>query len=105
MLYSGCFYVPIDLELPKYRLKLILDTVQADLMVTEDKFLADAEELGFSGKIISAGELEKAEEDPEKLEAVRRQVMDVDPAYVIFTSGSTDTKRRGRIPQAADRLY
>ena len=89
VLYSGCFYVPIDLELPKYRLKLILDTVQADLMVTEDKFLADAEELGFSGKIISAGELEKAEEDPEKLEAVRRQVMDVDPAYVIFTSGST----------------
>mgnify|MGYP002797293918 FL=1 len=89
VLYSGCFYVPIDLELPKYRLKLILDTVQADLMVTEDKFLADAEELGFSGKIISAGELEKVEEDPEKLEAVRRQVMDVDPAYVIFTSGST----------------
>lgn len=89
VLYSGCFYVPIDMELPKYRLKLILDTVQADLMVTEDKFLDMAEKLGFSGKIISTGELENAEENPGKLEAVRRQVMDVDPAYVIFTSGST----------------
>lgn len=89
VLYSGCFYVPIDLELPKYRLKLILDTVQADIMVTDETYLQAAEELEFTGKIISTRDMEEARECPERLEAVRSQVMDVDPAYVIFTSGST----------------
>ena len=81
--------MPIDLELPKYRLKLILDTVQADIMVTDETYLQAAEELEFTGKIISTRDMEEARECPEKLKAVRSQVMDVDPAYVIFTSGST----------------
>lgn len=89
VLYSGCFYVPIDLELPKYRLKLILDTVQADIMITAEEHRQEAETLEFSGKIISTADMEGTQEDTEKLDAVRRQVMDVDPAYVIFTSGST----------------
>ncbi|MDQ9868351.1 AMP-binding protein, partial [Acinetobacter baumannii] len=57
VLYSGCFYVPIDLELPKYRLKLILDTVQADIMVTDETYLQAAEELEFTGKIISTRDM------------------------------------------------
>ena len=33
VLYSGCFYVPIDEEMPKSRIDLILENVQTDLII------------------------------------------------------------------------
>ena len=89
VMYSGCFYVPIDTDLPLYRLKLIMETVQAEIMLTDMKNLESAEKLEFSGRIITTEELDSGEYCPERLESIRGQVMDVDPAYVIFTSGST----------------
>lgn len=89
VLYSGCYYVPIDTELPKYRIKLIMDTVQADIMLTDSTHMDIAEQLDFHGRIISTEDLSKSKYDPTKLDSIRAQAMDVDPAYVIFTSGST----------------
>lgn len=37
VLYSGCFYVPIGTDLPKFRMNLILQTVQADIILTDSK--------------------------------------------------------------------
>lgn len=89
VLYSGCFYVPLDTELPKFRMKLIMETVEAEVLVTDEKYKELAEKMGFEGKVITTEDLKTAEIDLPRLEKIREQVMDVDPAYVIFTSGST----------------
>ena len=83
VLYSGCYYVPIDTELPKYRIKLIMDTVQADIMLTDSSHMDIAGQFDFNGRIISTEELSKTEYDPKKLDSIRAQAMDVDPAYAV----------------------
>lgn len=89
VLYSGCFYVPIDPELPRFRINLIMETVEAKILITDEENMDLVKEIGFRGKIISTEDLEEASMNPIKLRKIREQVMDTDPAYVIFTSGST----------------
>lgn len=93
VLYSGCFYVPIDNELPEYRMKLIAETVNAEILIADEKNIDIASKIEFKGKVISTSELEKSEIDEHALVNIRAQVMDVDPAYIIFTSGSTGTPK------------
>lgn len=93
VLYSGCFYVPIDNELPEYRMKLIAETVNAEILIADEKNIDIASKIDFKGKVISTSELEKSEIDEHALANIRSQVMDVDPAYIIFTSGSTGTPK------------
>lgn len=93
VLYSGCFYVPIDNELPEYRMKLIADTVNAEILIADEKNIDIASQIEFKGKVISTSELDKSEIDENVLTDIRSQAMDVDPAYIIFTSGSTGTPK------------
>ncbi len=93
VLYSGCFYVPLDTELPPYRLRLIMGTVQSEILIADVKYRDIIEKLGFSGKVILTDELEQAELCSGRLALIRAQAMDVDPAYVIFTSGSSGTPK------------
>ena len=89
VLYSGCFYVPIGTDLPKFRMNLILQTVQADIILTDSKNVKTAEALGFQGQIYS---LEECESEPVREDLLQKrmdQALDTDPMYVIFTSGST----------------
>lgn len=89
VLYSGCYYVPIDPELPQYRINLILDTVGAKLLVADKNYMNIIRSISFSGKVLFTDELDNEYADDNKLIFIRQQTMDVDPAYVIFTSGST----------------
>lgn len=88
--YSGNFYVPIDKQMPADRIKLIVETLQPVAIInTPDAkgFAAkvapeilefDYEEITNSGSI-----------DEDALAQIRRQIIDTDPVYATFTSGST----------------
>lgn len=87
---SGNFYVPIDCKMPFERVKLISDVCQPVAAITiSDKDNQTLDQIGFAGNRISYAEGKDYTKNKEKLNAVRDQIIDIDPVYSIFTSGST----------------
>lgn len=89
IVYAGGFYVILDASHPVNRLKQILDTLEADVMIVSSENLDIAGKLGFSGEILAPEELTEGEADEEVLRRIRNEQCDIDPLYVLFTSGST----------------
>ena len=87
--YAGCYYVPLDPEMPAARMELILQSVDAKVMITDQKGERLAKNLEFKGEILSYELLAGEEIDPNALSLVRKKQIDTDPIYVVFTSGST----------------
>lgn len=85
---AGCFYVPLDADLPVYRLKMILDTVAPDVILT-DREAPFLQEVGFAGRVMTLSECLSQETDPIALAQREKDQLDTDPLYVIFTSGSS----------------
>ena len=86
---AGCFYILLDPKLPTERLRSVLDTLQAEVLLTDPAYDKRRERLEFDGKVIMMEEALQSQEDAEYLDNVRKQSRDVDPLYAIFTSGST----------------
>ena len=53
VLYAGCFYVPMDLEMPAGRIELILQTVGARRIIVDAKGEKTLQKLDFSGTVYS----------------------------------------------------
>ena len=87
--YAGAFYAPIDVQMPAQRVKLILDTLETDCLIADEKSASKAKELGFSGEILLFDEISAGAADEQRLMEIRRNAIDSDPLYAIFTSGST----------------
>ncbi len=86
---AGCFYVPVDAEMGENRIKSILARVEPRFAIADEtgrKLLSD---YGFTGEALDPGALFAQTPDPDVLRAVRRATLDTDPAYLVFTSGST----------------
>ncbi len=86
---AGCFYTLVEPEQPLERIRTILETLEAQVMVTTRSIKEQLQELEFPGKILLAEELLKHEIDEDGLAGRRRAACDTDPLYAIFTSGST----------------
>ena len=87
--YAGCFYTLLDPKHPVSRLKHILETLEAKVLVVDRAFEKVLEPLGFEGQICYMDELTAGCIDEGVLAPIREQAMDIDPLYGIFTSGST----------------
>lgn len=91
-LYSGSFYVPMDVKTPLERLKSILHTMEDAVVVTTEKDAATLRKIGYEGAALVYEELiAKWPEDgaEDALQAIRDSIIDTDLMYVLFTSGST----------------
>lgn len=86
---AGCFYAPIDVSMPEQRVKLILDTLETEVLVVDQESREKARTLGFTGKIFLYDDLVAETADMQVLQKIRRKAIDSDPLYAIFTSGST----------------
>ena len=86
---AGCFYTLVGPEQPDERIRTILDTLEAEVIVTGGKLAERVAALGFTGKVLLAEELVESVIDEEALASRRKMACDVDPLYAIFTSGST----------------
>lgn len=95
VVYAGCFYVPIDRQMPAARIELILNTLNPEVILGEEKDEKILSRLERSEKLIILEQIfaEKhpgiSENQIQLLEKVREKSVDTDPLYAIFTSGST----------------
>lgn len=86
---SGCFYVPIDEEMPNSRIGLIIENCKPRVMICDEDTLQAARALKFDGEILIYDEICRHKENADSLGRVRRDSIDTDPIYIVFTSGST----------------
>lgn len=86
ILYAGNCYVPVDTNMPAERLDKIFTNLQPEVILTYRKLLSKLDGLiKDTQHIIYLDEV-----SDEKVVAVEpKQVIDTDPAYILYTSGST----------------
>ncbi len=89
VMYSGCYYVPLDSEMPMHRIELIFKSLQAGALICDDTTAQIARELNFQGKIYNFSAMQGAEINEAALAQIRDKQLDIDPIYIVFTSGST----------------
>lgn len=89
VLYSGNFYCPIDTEMPLSRIQVIIDTLKPIAILSDKESRERLAGLKYPGSIMIYEEAICREVDEERLTFIRRQMLDTDPVYVLFTSGST----------------
>lgn len=91
ILYAGCFYTLIDPSFPAKRIRQMLNVLDSNLVITQE---ADKEKLlsaGYTKDIIIAEDLLKCSDAAKEplLDDIRKRMIDKDPVYCNFTSGST----------------
>ncbi|WP_238860564.1 amino acid adenylation domain-containing protein [Clostridium sp. YIM B02569] len=87
--YAGCFYVPLDAQMPVERINIILDTLKPAAIIYDDKTEKYLSLIETDCIKILYDEIYMLPKNEEKLVAARRQMIDTDPLYILFTSGST----------------
>ena len=88
-MYAGCYYVPLDDEMPRHRIELIFKTLEPGALICDESTEGIARELAYEGKIYRYSDLLSQEIDKAALADIRDKQLDIDPIYIVFTSGST----------------
>ena len=86
---AGCFYAPMDGDMPQARLNQILGVIKAEFMLVDKAHLETAQSLDFNGELIVLEDIADTEIDEALIEARSATLTCTSPLYVIFTSGST----------------
>lgn len=89
VVYSGCCYAPMDGTMPLARLNVMLRTLQTDLLLVTREFYEVARKLDFSGALLLVEDLLQGAPDCQTLQRIRAAGSELDPLYILFTSGST----------------
>ena len=87
--YAGGCYVPFNPDLPAPRLGQVQAVLGARYVITDQAHRALAEQLFPPAAVLDIADLLAAPLQPARLESVRQGVIDADPLYINFTSGST----------------
>ena len=88
-IYAGCYYVPLDDEMPRHRIELIFQTLEPGALICDETTQSLAAELNYRGEVFLYRELASGACDDAALAAIREKQLDIDPIYIVFTSGST----------------
>lgn len=86
---AGCFYVPVDAEMPRMRIELIIKSLNAKVMICDKNNYESAKEFQFKGEIALYDDICLTKIDEQALKRSRDAAIDTDLVYVVFTSGST----------------
>ena len=87
--YGGCYYVPIDEEMPRFRIDLIFRNLNPRVMICDEATAEIAKTFDFSGETLIYDETVQTSVDDVALASIRDRQLDTDPIYIVFTSGST----------------
>lgn len=88
-MYGGCYYVPIDEEMPRFRIELIFQNLKPRVMLCDSNTAEIAKEFDFDGETMIYDEVAVSSIDETALADIRDKQLDTDPIYIVFTSGST----------------
>ncbi len=89
VIYSGNYYVPIDEEMPKTRIDLIISGLNPKQIICSKDIYEHIGEFTDCKNILVYEDLIKEEVDDKLLLDIRSKQIDTDPIYIVFTSGST----------------
>lgn len=87
--YAGCFYVPVDSQMPAERINMILETLNPSMIIYDATTKKSIDLLGERYSKVYYGDALAADIDVESLERIRKFSKSTDLLYVLFTSGST----------------
>lgn len=87
VVYSGNFYVVIDSFMPNERIQSIFETLKPAAFICQKEYEDKARSL--HQHIFIYEDIVQTEVDELKLKKVRNHMIDTDPLYALFTSGST----------------
>lgn len=87
VVYSGNFYVVIDIHMPDDRIQSIFETLHPIALITEKQYEHKAQNL--HPQVFIYENMIPTEINHQKLNEIRNQMIDTDPLYALFTSGST----------------
>ena len=89
VLYSGNYYAPIDITMPEDRIMKILSTLHPAAILTDSSSVETVRSFCQGIEVILYEDAVRTDSDDDRLNRIKDQILDIDPAYVLFTSGST----------------
>lgn len=89
VVYGGNFYVPIDEEMPRFRIELILKNLNPKAIICDENTKKIVETFEYNEEIYLYDDIIKTSIDEDAISRIHEVVIDTDPIYVVFTSGST----------------
>lgn len=89
VVYSGNFYVVLDSLMPTERINRIFETLHPAAVITDAAHREQADAFCFDGEILSFEEAAAQPVSEPLLTAVRDAMVETDPLYALYTSGST----------------
>lgn len=89
VVYGGCYYIPMDLEMPEYRIELIIENLKPRIIISDAESEEKVAKYKKDADLVLYDDIANTSENEEGLLSVRDRQIDTDPLYVVFTSGST----------------
>lgn len=90
VVYAGCFYVPIDGEMPAFRVELIFQQLKPRFVICDAGTREHAGTLAPEGaQVLLYDRIAAQAVNEAALAQTRAGALDTDPIYIVFTSGST----------------
>lgn len=89
VVYAGCFYVPLDSEMPLERIELILNKLKPAMIIYDDATKTKLDEIDKDIIRIHYNKAIETNINERNLTKIRQASKTTDLLYVLFTSGST----------------
>lgn len=89
VIYSACYYVPIDEEMPRHRIELIFGSLKPKAVICDKETIEVLDSYNYKGKVYLYDDLVQTKVSNDVLAGIRDKQIDTDPIYIVFTSGST----------------
>ena len=91
--YAGCFYVAVDADMPIKRIESIIRSLKPRAVILDEKNYNKLDAVDEELEKYKFSDICNTPVNEALLDSIRKNQIDTDPIYVVFTSGSTGTPK------------